>query len=137
RPRRSYRPHPLASSPWHPPQARARSREREPMLPASTVRTYRPTPLSRAACGAIGSSVAALTGVDTTNREKKNSARAHVGGCIALSSIRIAVTRPLTRAAGRDLAEGSVGSGGERATRLPLRSVASSRRPRTEHGSGG
>src|SRR5215467_12346806 len=48
---------------------------------------------------------AALTRADPENREKKSRARAHVSGCIALSSIRIDVTRRLARAAARDVAE--------------------------------
>src|SRR5215467_8128277 len=50
------------------------------------------------------------SGADTGNREKKNRARAYVSGCIALSSIRIDVTRRRARAATRDVAGGKCGS---------------------------
>src|SRR2546428_11018911 len=120
---------------WGPAPGRARARE----AASRCYQHLRFEPIARRRflaqrAAQLAAALRPSSGVDTGNREKKNRARAHVGGCIALSSIRIAVTRPLTRAAGRDLAEGSVGSGGERATRLPLRSVASSRRPRTRHG---
>src|SRR5262249_60895798 len=75
---------------------------RAAMVTASAVRTYRPTPVSRAASGANGSSARPSSGVDVGNRAKKNRVRAHISGCITLSSVRIAVRRRLARPAGAE-----------------------------------
>src|SRR5215813_14697057 len=50
----------------------------------------------------------------TLETAKRRIVRAHVSGCIALSSIRIAVTRRLARAAARDVAEGNAALAQER-----------------------
>src|SRR5262245_784888 len=70
------------------------------MVTASAVRTYRPTPVSRAASGANGSSARPSSGFDVGNRAKKSRVRAHISGCITLSSVRIAVRRRLARPGG-------------------------------------
>src|SRR5262245_6772886 len=54
------------------------------MVTASAVRTYRPTPVSRAASGANASGARPSSGVDVGNRAKKNRVRAHISGCITL-----------------------------------------------------
>src|SRR5262249_11793800 len=64
---------------------------RATMVTASAVRTYRPTPVSRAASGANGSSARPSSGVDVGNRAAQNPLRAPVSACITLSSVRIAV----------------------------------------------
>src|SRR5262249_47818450 len=77
--------------------------------------------------------------------KKKDRARARMGGRIALPSIRqrLGPTTSLLEGDGpraRGRAKSAPGRGvvrGESATLLSLRSVSSSRRPRTRHGSGG
>src|SRR5215471_14438618 len=69
------------------------------MLSAYAVRTHRPTPVL---AQRTGGSAQPSSGADPKNRGKKNRARVHVSGCIAL---RNAVTRRLARAAARDVAE--------------------------------
>src|SRR5262249_48765093 len=126
----------VASSPWHPPQARLRSLSRGARrwnsIRGSNLRLDDgPSPTEGRECQRRE---AVCTYPESTleTAKKKHRARARMGGRIALPSIRQWVAPGGTRRALKE----DVCSG-ESATLLSLRSVSSSRRPRTRHGSGG